>query len=252
VNTLAIERSDRLSEVFGSLHIEAPDQKMDGWNFKVGTIAEQLRIIHRFIPDCRITIPVDIEEIETRFSQKITPLSSKIDGMFVSAPWHIFGSSYSNAFEKVLSAIVRQRFGRFWISHDYEEEIGEVCIDDRTRDFLDKFDRCSHGSDVRIVPAQIRRVPRSRTPWGMPQRYEANEFGLDPITVALSLLTHKDRLSSSRHPPLICPGGYPKKEPLKNVYFWHGHRDLIVGTRGWGESGDERYISATGYLPENL
>lgn len=182
------------------------------------------------------------------------------EGWFAIPNWmknpKIFGSSYSEAFQKVLDKIKETRNGRF---HNWcEDQIGPERLRQsaQTEDFFRELSRAQGDPDILIVPAQfgIRHRGRSVRRAREVMQDSGGEFGLGAFAVAIMLLTHPERLQNLDD-LWIDLAGDEYDSPVSGVRF--DSAPCFYFSDGWVEFGTEwvgdvrgSYGSVSGFFPQ--
>jgi hypothetical protein len=158
-----------------------------------------------------------------------------------------------NLFEAILLALntLKEKQGlRVWSKIRLSPAF--LNLTERTRDAYLKLDTCP--GDFWVVPFNFGKRWLGHSTRNADVRLAANEFGFGPYEVAMLLLTHPDRITSSRDINIDCPGwGFRVRESEEFISVLHfSLGDFSQLDLGYSENNcaDKQWGSATGFLPQ--
>ncbi|MFA5024379.1 MAG: hypothetical protein WC523_05450 [Patescibacteria group bacterium] len=122
------------------------------------------------------------------------PLPENAEGYFAIPRWQTVSPTYGEAVQKVFDLLKKTRGGRFINYREGKLGSNYLRLTKKTADAFEACGKEQEGYDILVIPAQfgLRHAGRSvrRAREVMPGR----EFGLDPFTIGIMLLTHPERL----------------------------------------------------------
>ncbi len=206
------------------------------------SIADQLKILREYFPN--------LGSANEAITKQEKPGNS--EGYFAIPAWQSIAATYNEAVQKVLDALKVQRKGKFANYRDGKLGPDQLRETDKKRLAFEQLRKAQQGYDVLVVAAQFglrhrgRSVRRARAIMG------GTEFGLGAYEIGIMLLAHPDRLMNFDDLWIDCAGdeyfpdagGQVKSAP----FFIFNDGELGFGAGGVG-SADDRYGSASGYLP---
>ncbi|MDR3547860.1 MAG: hypothetical protein P4M11_06280 [Candidatus Pacebacteria bacterium] len=165
----------------------------------------------------------------------------------------IFGLIYGGAVQKVFNVLKQTRNGKF---HNFREgQLGPeyLRLTARTEKFLADLSEVQGNPDILIVPAQFGLRHRGRSVRRAREVYVVNEFGFDPFTVGIMLLTHPERLQNTDDLWIDCGGaefspGADGDFSRAPFFYFHGGR--VKFDVGWVLGANELYGSVSGFAPQ--
>ena len=207
-------------------------------NYRVKPLAEQRATLLRHFPHLR----------DGRAAA--APLPDQAEGHFAIPRWERIGRTYTEALEKVFSAINASGFSKF---HNYQEKrLGPNYLrqDKQSRTKWERLAKQQRG-DIILVPAQFGMYYRGLSVRRVREKLAQNEFGLGAYHVAIMLLTHPERLSTGNELWIYAPGdeysyrGDGTFELAPIFYFRSGEIGFDVI---WFDGNYDFYGAASGFI----
>jgi len=191
--------------------------------FRPKSIESQVGILHQFFPG------VGVAGVE--FAKN--PLHNG-QSYFAIPKWKTIGDTYDQALTSVLNAISKQRS-----FYNYcEGAIGadRLILSKRTVQFWDEIAREQNNYDVMVIPAQFGRFHRGRSIRRAVEVMLDEEFGLDPLSVAIMILTHPERFGKYDDLCVDCSGceyDFPESTTSwsSSLSFSFGDDKLVLSSR---------------------
>lgn len=159
-------------------------------------IAEQVAILRRLWP---ILGPAN-ESLATE------PLPQGAEAPFAILRWQKLAPTYSQAVQIVIAKLKERLGDRF---HNWREGAltdSHVKLNERTAARLKLLCDQQEGHDILIVPAQFGLRHRGRSVRRARAVFTPSEFGLDPFSVGIMLLTHQERFQKYDDLCVDCAG----------------------------------------------
>jgi len=246
---------NRMREEFANEEISSSYGYLSGYKPKeLNEQCNQLRILFPGIGFAN-------RDLEARIDKGEVELSKNAEGWFAIPNWmknpNIFGSTYSQAVQKVLDTIStahKDKFQNYRKGLIDEKHIRQSA---RSVEFWEQLAEAQGNPDILIVPAQfgIRHRGRSVRRARVVMEDASGEFGLGAFAVGCMILTHPERLQHYDDLWIDCAGDEfdaPGSDVrFGSAPFWH----FVGGDVGFGTSwvGDAvgRCGSASAFLPQN-
>jgi len=139
------------------------------------------------------------------------PLPQHAEGWFAIPKWQSLGTTYLEAFERVLDKFTEIcPDGYFCNNREGELQADRFRQNEWTMAAFDKLAAEQKGFDILVVPAQFGLRHRGRSVLRTRAVLEENEFPLDAFAVAIMILLHPERLGPCEEKEHIlaveCPG----------------------------------------------
>ncbi len=152
------------------------------------------------------------QDLLTRIENREVKLPANAEGWFAIPNWRknpkIFGSTYSEAVQKVLDTIKKARDGKFYNYRDGAIDENHIRQSACSVQFWDELAKAQGDADILIIAAQfgIRHRGRSVRRARVIMEDTMGEFGLGAIAVGSMLLTHPIRLQHYDDLWIDCAG----------------------------------------------
>ncbi|MFH0804766.1 MAG: hypothetical protein V1916_01060 [Patescibacteria group bacterium] len=159
-------------------------------------IAEQMCIIRKFFPN--------LGDPDEAIATQEHPANS--EGYFAIPRWQLIASTYSEAVEKVLDALKKQREGLLAIHCKGELGPDRFRETDRKRLAFERLATEQKGRDTLIVAAQFGFYHRGRSVRRARVVMHGMVFGLGAFEIGILLLTHSVRLQHDDDLNIDCAG----------------------------------------------
>jgi hypothetical protein len=164
--------------------------------YQVKGIAEQVCRLKELFPD--LGYPPD------RISDE--PPANGAEGWFAIPRWQKIGKTYGEALERVLALISETRNGEFRNNCADKLDSQHLRMSEKTAKAFEKLNT-AQDSDILIVAAQSGKLRVRKSTRRVKEVLPGNEFGLDPFSAAVILLTHPERLQKHSDLWVVCAGG---------------------------------------------
>ena len=241
-----------VSDKFKDEEVESSYRYLSGYKPKgLNEQCNQLRILFSGIgfPNQDLLAQIEKGEVE---------LPKNAEGWFAIPNWMknptIFGATYSEALEKVLSCIKQTRNGTFENYREGQLDEKHLRQSARTVMFWKQLSEAQGNPDILIVPAQFGIRHRGRSVRRAREVFLTNEFGLGAFAVGIMVLTHPERLQHYDDLWVDCAGD-EFDDPDSGVRF--GHAPCFRFSVGGVEfdacyvgGAHDRYGSASGLVPQ--
>ena len=162
--------------------------------FKAKGIVEQTNILRQFFPGVGFA--------DEKLAE--APLHKGLN-YFAIPKWKTIGGTYEAALLNVLAAIAKQR--KFYNYREGALGADRLRLTKRTTQFLEKIAAEQKDHDIMVIPAQFGIKHRGRSVRRAIEVMSAEEFGLDPFSVAIMILTHPERFEKYEDLCADCAGG---------------------------------------------
>ena len=209
--------------------------------YRIKSITEQTNILRQLFPGVGFT--------DEKLAEQ--PLPQHAEGYFAIPKWQTVGKTYEEALLKVLAAIAKQR--KFYNYREGALGADRLRLTKRTAQFLEKLTGEQKGYDILVVPAQFGLRHRGRSVRRAIECMVSNEFGLDPFSVAIMILTHPERFE--KYEDLCvdssgCEYDYPDGTTRwsRALCFSFGGGKLFLG--GHLNGADGSFGTASGFSPQ--
>ncbi|MEK9185095.1 MAG: hypothetical protein AAB866_02965 [Patescibacteria group bacterium] len=243
---------NRTTDKFKDEEVKSSYSYLSGYKPKgLNEQCNKLRVLFSGIGFCNQDLLAQIEKGEVE-------LPKHAEGWFAIPNWmknpKIFGTTYSEAVQKVLNMIKQIRNGKF---ENYREgQLDEKRLRQlaRTQKFFRDLSESQGNPDILIVPAQFGIRHRGRSVRRAREVFLTNEFGLGAFAVGIMILTHPERLQHYDDLYIDCAGD-EYDDPGSDVrfdrapYFRFFDGKVKFGTDYVGNA-DDRYGSASGLVPQ--
>lgn len=137
-------------------------------------------------------------------------LPANAEGWFAIPNWMknptIFGTTYSQAVQKVLDTVKQIRDGKFYNWREGQVTEKQLRQSKRTEKFFRKLLEAQGNPDILIVAGQFGLRHRGRSVRRVREVFVANEFGLGAFAVGIMILTHPERLMNYDDLWIDCSG----------------------------------------------
>lgn len=165
-----------------------------------------------------------------------------------------FGTTYSEALQKVLDTIKQTRNGKFYNYREGQIDEKHIRQSTRTLKFFRELSEAQGDPDILIVSAQFGIRHRGRSDRRAREVFLKNEFGLGAFAVGIMILTHAERLQHYDDLWIDCAGdewsceadGVFDRAPVFLFFFRDG--GVRFGSRRVDFARDHGG-SASGFLP---
>ena len=166
---------------------------------------------------------------------------------------NIFGSTYSEALQKILNVLKQTRNGNFYNYREGEIDEKHIRQSARTQKFFKELSDAQGNPDILIVPAQCGIRHRGRSVRRVREIFLVNECGLGSFAIGIMLLTHPERLQNYNDLWIDCAGDEFKSD--YEASFSRAPLFLFLDDRlGFGAGGVSRavggYGSASAFSPQ--
>lgn len=210
--------------------------------YRIKGITEQTNILRQLFPGIGFANEKLVE----------APLPQHAEGYFAIPKWQTLGKTYEEAFLKVIAVIAKQR--RFYNYREGALGANRLRLTKRTSQFLEKLAAEQKGYDILVVPAQFGLRHRGRSVRRAIECVVSNEFGLDPFSVAIMILTHPERFEKYEDLCVDCSGceyDYPGDAARwsRALYFRFDDGELVLNAWFLGVAFD-RFGAASGFSPQ--
>lgn len=108
----------------------------------------------------------------------------------------IFGSSYNEAFQKVLEPFKKVLKGKFYNYREGKLGQGYLRQLERSINFWQQIINEQDNPDILIVPIQFGKLHAGRPVRRAREVFQSNEFGLGALATVVLLMTHPERLQN--------------------------------------------------------
>ena len=152
------------------------------------------------------------QDLQIRIDKGEIKLPANAEGWFAIPNWRknpdIFGSTYSQAVQKVLDTIKKTRDGAFYNYRNGEVDEKHLRQSARSEQFWGELAKAQGDADILILAAQfgIRHRGRSVRRARVIIEDTTSEFGLGAFAVGSMLLTNPIRLQYHKDLWIDCPG----------------------------------------------
>jgi len=206
-------------------------------------IAEQVAIIKRFFPE--------LNGADEKLAEQ--SLLENAEGHFAIPRWQKVAPTYGEAVEKVFALLKKTRAGRFINYRGGKLGSNYLRLIQKIAEAFEAYGKEQEGCDILIIPAQfgLRHAGRSvrRAREVMPER----EFGLDPFTIGIMLLTHPERLMDYYDLWIDCAGA--EYSPGGDGVFSQTPRFFFIDDNAGFDANDVpraivNFGSASGFRPQ--
>lgn len=186
-----------------------------------------------------------------RYAENLPQLPEGAEGWFAVVRSEAISESYGEALKKLLGLIGERR--RFTNYREGELSDQHIRVSDRTKGMLETLAQ-GQVSDILVIPAQLGLRHRGKSVRRAIETFTGNEFGLTSSAVGCIALTHPERFQKFDELDPDCSGdeyspgagGQFVSAPL----FGWSDGGLHFGSGRWASHADERYGSASGFLPQ--
>lgn len=241
VRTTIIQTSRALSlpNQFANEEVESTYGYLSGYKAP-RPIAEQLAILRQYFPE----LGTCDESIATR------DLPSGAEGYFAIPLWQKIAPTYGEAVQKVLDLIKTSRNGKFYNYREGRLGPKQLRLHARTTAKFEHLAEQQSGQDFLVLAAQFGLRHRGRSVRRAREVLITNEFGLDPFSVGIMILTHPERLQQLDDLWIDCAGAEFSPDAggdfSKAPFFSFGVGRVEFGTNDVGFPGGS-YGSASGF-----
>lgn len=235
---------NRLTDKFKNEEVKSNYGYLSGYR-KPKSITEQCNILRQIFPG--------IGFADEKLAERAVP--SNAEGWFAIPKWQTLAPTYSEAVQKVLDAIKKQR-GKFYNYRDgqiNEERLRQTM---KSAAVFQKLGREQKDHDILVVAAQFGIRHRGRSVRRAREVFAGNEFGLGAFAIGIMILTHADRLQNLDDLWIDCAGD-EFDDPDADVRFGHAPcfvRFLDGGVEFgayWFDGADDGCGSASAFVPQN-
>ncbi len=217
---------------------------------RICSVSSQLKMVKGLFPG-------ELGDLEANGYVALRNLRPEAEGFFVIPGWRALAPTYCEAVGKVLRVCVSHRglidnyagkMGREYLRacERSEQMWRSVCLAQGRKGRND-------GKDVLVLPAQLGRRYKSRSPQRARQLYEADEFGLGVYAVGMMLLANPAYLSERGDVNIDCAGDEyaPHADGIfsNTPFFEYQGAGRIMLDTYWSQYVDANYGSATGFIP---
>lgn len=211
------------------------------------TISKQVDILRRGFPN----IGLADKELARQ------PLPPGAEGWFAIPRWEKIAPTYSEAVEKVIALLKKQRGrGKLYIHCEINEK--SLYQNKQTEKQFEILGNTQESYDILVVAAQfgLRHRGRSaRRAWAM---FLPTEFGLGAFEVGCMLLTHPERIANPNALDVYCVGSeYESEDEGNSILTFSALEDYDntrkiyrVFTEYSVDTAYENSAPVTGFLPE--
>jgi hypothetical protein len=241
---LIIEKTKSLSVTneFANERVSSSYCYLSGYK-RPKSMAEQVAILRKLFDKFVLgtydeTLSIQVEEAE---------------GCFAVIDWRLVASSYSEAVQKVLDLLKVVYKGNFVNYREGKLGLKYLRQHSRTIQKMELLAAQQSGHSIMVVPAQFGIMHAGESVrcarGGMPYR----EFGLDPFSVGIMLLTHPERLQQYDDLWIDCPGGEYSPDAdgaFDDAPYFHFHDGKLKFGTGRVGRAYENYGSASAFLPQ--
>ncbi|MBI3626911.1 hypothetical protein HY224_02610 [Candidatus Uhrbacteria bacterium] len=159
-------------------------------------ITEQTNCLRELFPGCGYA--------DEKLAEQELPDGA--EGWFAIPRWEKFGSTYAQALERVIAKLKELHGDKFFNYREGALTDKHVRLTERTAARLKLLGEQQKGYDLMVVPSQFGLRHRGRSVRRARVVFISNEFGLDPFSAAIMLLTHPMRLQRNEDLCIDCAG----------------------------------------------
>jgi len=209
---------------------------------KPKSIAEQTSTLRQLFPELG---SVD-EQIATG------TLPPNAEGWFAIPRWQKVAKTYTEAVQKVLDLIKKARNNRFYNYREGQIDQQHLRLSAKTARMLETIGEQQKDHDILVVPCQFGKRHAGRSVRRALEVMSA-EFGLDPFSVGIMLLTHPERLQHYNDLWIDCAGA--EFSDAGDGVFDHAPFFLFYDGKVKFDTNDVSYAydysgSASGFAPQ--
>ncbi len=224
---------------------EVPSTYTYPTNYKIKSIAEQVKMLHEHFSD--------VSWGYFRPDEKAISLPTGAESLFALPRWEKVASSYNEAVEKVLGLLKQTRTDSFY---NYSEgQLGPERFrqTERAIGAWKTLGEEQKDYDILIVNAQFGLRHRGRPVRRTRECFFGNEFGLGAFAVGCMLLTHPAREVQWEQLHIDCAGDEFKPGGVADFsrapcFCWFGGG--LEFDASWCGYADGRFGSVSGFLPQ--
>ena len=187
------------------------------------------------------------------YVEKLPEQPTLAEGWFAIPRWQALAETYGQALEKLFKLIAQRRRFKNWLE---SKILDERCLrqHEYTVQCFERIEKSQPG-DILVVPGQFGMKHRGRSVRRGRELYTPTEFGLGSFHCGSMLLTHPEREQVWEQLHIDCAGdeyspGAGGRFGGAPSFSWGGGGLHFDG--GWVVSTDERFGSASGFLPPDL
>jgi len=176
--------------------------------YKPKSLHDQTNLFRKLFPGLKVASP----SLLMQASENKIPLPANAEGWFAIPNWkknpNLFGSTYSEAVQKIFDALKEVRDGAFYNHHDGSIDENHLRQSAKSEEFWKKLAETQGNPDMLIVAAQfgIRHRGRSVRRARVIIDDTEGEWGLGVFAAGSMLLTHPERLQNLNDLWLDLPG----------------------------------------------
>lgn len=234
---------NRLTDKFKNEEVKSNYGYLSGYR-KPKSITEQCNILRQIFPG--------IGFADEKLAERAVP--SNAQGWFAIPKWQTLAPTYSEAVQKVLDAIKKQR-GKFYNYRDgqiNEERLRQTM---KSAAVFQKLGDEQKDHDILVVAAQFGIRHRGRSVRRAREVFAGNEFGLGAFAIGIMILTHADRLQNLDDLWIDCAGD-EFDDPGADVRFvrapyFRFHDGRVGFDAFWFDDALAYYGSASAFVPQN-
>jgi len=133
------------------------------------------------------------------------PLPENAEGYFAIPRWDKVAPTYGEAVEIIFNMIKKTR-GQFYNYRDGRLGPQYLRLSKKTAEAFEAYYHEQADYDIIVIPAQFGLRHAGRSVRRALEVMPGSEFGLDPFTIGIMLLTHPERLMDLNDLWIDCPG----------------------------------------------
>ena len=183
-----------ISNRFVNEEVESKYGYLSGYTPK--GLTEQCNRLREFFPGlgyANLDLLAQIEKGEVKLPQNAEGWFA-IPNVWKTEVLARFGSSYSQAVQKVLDTIKQTLNGKFYNYREGQIDEKHLRQSVRTKKFFTELSEAQGNPDILIVPAQFGIRHRGRSVRRAREVFTSSEFGLGAFAGGIMILTHPERL----------------------------------------------------------
>jgi hypothetical protein len=242
----------RILNVFAGEEVASNYGYLSGYKSK--NLHDQTNLLRKLFPGIRVASPSLLMQVENGEVE----LPAGAEGWFAIPNWmkcpDIFGKTYTEAVQKVLDTIKKERGGQFCNRREGLIDDKHLRQSARSVEAWKKIADAQGNPDILIVAGQFGLRHKGRSVRRAREVFAENEFGLGAFAVGCMLSTHPKRLENYDDLWIDCLGDEFSPDgdgefSRALCFGWNG--DRVGFDAGCVSIADDSFGTASGFSPQS-